>query len=396
MTLSGNTDISLSKTGAWEEREGGFPDVWEELKSSPLPTFVYGMGNGADKILDVMAKKGIAPAGFFASDEFVRGHFFRGHLVHKLSEIEAKIPEFNLVCAFGSSRPEVLACFREISKRRTGRGGFFAPDVPVCGENLFDRAFFEAHESEISEAEKLFTDEKSKRLYRNIISFKLTGDISYLEGDSDTLEGIYKEAAEGLEMPVYADLGAYDGDTVRLFAEHFTYKKIYAFEPHIKNFKKLCDKTADLKNIEYINAAAWNETGEIVFSNTDNRNNNAFSPAGGEAPAGVSRENVSEAEDTDAGGKKSGLIKAVPADEIIGRADIIKLDVEGAEAQAISGLESNIKRGAAVICAVYHRSEDIFRLPLMLQKMCSEYTFSLRKVPYVPAWDVFLICRKNK
>jgi FkbM family methyltransferase len=352
MRLTGNTDNLFCKS-----------DVWEELRRSNLPTFVYGMGNGADKILDVMKRKGIAAAGFFASDEFVRGHSFRGHLVHKLSEIEANLPEFNIVCAFGSSRTEVLARIFDISKRHK----LYAPDVPVCGENLFDRSFYEAHESEISEAEKLFSDEKSKRLYQNIINFKLTGDIAYLENDSDSLSDVYKEAAAGLNAPVYADLGAYDGDTVRLFAELFDYEKIYAFEPHIKNFKKLTDKTADLKNIEYINAAAWNESGEIAFSNTDNRNNNAFSGAG-------------------------GFVKTVPADEIIGRADIIKLDVEGAEAQAIAGLRENIKRGAAIICAVYHRSEDIFKLPLMLQIMQPNYTFSLRKVPYVPAWDVFVIC----
>jgi FkbM family methyltransferase len=356
MTATGNTDNLFCKT-----------DVWEELKNSPLPTFVYGMGNGADKILDVMKRKGIAAAGFFASDEFIRGHSFRGHLVHKLSEIKAKIPEFNIVCAFGSNRSEVLARIFDISKSHK----LYAPDVPVCGENLFDRSFFETHESEISEAGMLFSDEKSKRLYQSIINFKLTGDISYLEADSDSLADIYKEAVTGLETPIYADLGAYDGDTVRLFAENFDYKKIYAFEPHSKNFKKLCDKTADLENIRYINAAAWNESGEIAFSNTDNRNNNAFSGAG-------------------------GFVKTVLADEIIGRADIIKLDVEGAEAQAIAGLESNIKRGAAIICAVYHRSEDIFKLPLMLQKMQSDYTFSLRKVDYIPAWDVFLICREIK
>jgi FkbM family methyltransferase len=356
---------ALQKTGDFLFPE---TDVWEELKNSPLPIFVYGMGNGADKILDVMKGKGIAPTGFFASDEFVRGHSFRGHLVHKLSEIEEITSEFNIVCAFGSSRPEVLCKLREIAAKHSSRGRFFAPDVPVCGDNLFDKAFVGAHSDEIKTVEKLFTDEKSKRLYRNIISFKLSGDIAYLENDSDVLTDIYKEAAEGLNEPIYADLGAYDGDTVRLFVQNFGYKKIYAFEPHIKNFKKLCEKTADLKNIEYINAAAWNETGEIAFSNTDNRNNNAFSGGG-------------------------GAVKSVPADDIIGLADIIKLDVEGAEAQAIAGLHKNIKRGAAIICAVYHRSEDIFRLPLSLKKMQPNYTFSLRKVPYIPAWDVFVIAK---
>jgi FkbM family methyltransferase len=341
-------------------------DVWEELKAAELPVFVYGMGNGAAKILDVMDKKGITAAGFFASDEFVRGHSFRGHLVHKLSEIEDKIPQFNIVCAFGTNRPEVLSRISEISKRHK----LFAPDVPVCGENLFDRGFYETNAEEIAFAESLFADEKSKRLYENIINFKLSGNPAYLDSDSDSLADIFKEAVSGIQNPVYADLGAYDGDTVRLFAENFAYEKIYAFEPHPKNFRKLCEKTVALKNIETINAAAWSEKTQIAFSNTDNRNNNAFS-----------------------GGNGGLAINAVRADDIIGSADIIKLDVEGAEEAALSGLSQNIKHGAALICAVYHRSEDIFKIPLLLKKINPEYTFSLRKVPYIPAWDVFLICR---
>jgi FkbM family methyltransferase len=325
------------------------------------------MGNGAAKILDVMEKKGISPAGFFASDEFVRGHSFRGHSVHKLSDIEAAVPKFNVVVAFGTNRPEVLARIKEISARHK----LYAPDVPVCGDNLFDRAFYEANADEIKAAAELFTDEKSKRLYENIINFKLSGDPLYLSSNSDSFSDILNEATAHLKETVYADLGAYDGDTVRLFAENFAYKKIYAFEPHPKNFRKLCEKTKHLEHTQYLNAAAWSENTRIPFSNTDNRNNNAFSGGG-------------------------ALINAVRADDIIGEADIIKLDVEGAETEALSGLSENVKRGAAIICAVYHRSEDIFKIPLMLQNMCPEYTFSLRKVQYIPAWDVFLIAERKK
>ncbi|MDR0992553.1 MAG: FkbM family methyltransferase [Ruminococcus sp.] len=330
-----------------------------------MPVFIYGMGNGADKILAASKHFGITIAGFFASDEFVRGHFFRGHKVHTLAEIEAAAGDFAAVAAFGSNRPEILERFRALSKKHK----FYSPDVPVCGDSLFDRAFYEKHREEIAEAEKLFCDEKSRRLYKNIIDYKISGDISFLENDSDSAGDIIKEAAsekaERGEL-VYADLGAYDGDTVRLFAEHFPYKKIYAFEPNEKNFRKLCDKTKHLSNIEYINKAAWDKTEEIAFSDTDNRNNNAFS----------------------GGGK---LIPAARADDFFTDADIVKLDVEGAERQALSGLSENIKNGATVICAVYHRSEDIFEIPLMFKKMRPESTFKLRKVPYVPAWDVFLI-----
>ena len=56
-------------------------DLWHYLKSqadSGRPILLYGMGNGADKIIAVCEAYGIPVADFFASDGFVRGHSFHG------------------------------------------------------------------------------------------------------------------------------------------------------------------------------------------------------------------------------------------------------------------------------------------------------------------------------
>ena len=61
---------------------------WDRLKAEERPIFIYGMGDGALKIMSVFREKHITVAGIFASDDFVRGHSFEGYRVHKLSEIE--------------------------------------------------------------------------------------------------------------------------------------------------------------------------------------------------------------------------------------------------------------------------------------------------------------------
>ena len=48
---------------------------------------MYGMGNGADKIIEVLDALGIEVADFFASDGFVRGHSFHGKKVLSFSEV---------------------------------------------------------------------------------------------------------------------------------------------------------------------------------------------------------------------------------------------------------------------------------------------------------------------
>ena len=62
--------------------------VWKRLKRETRPIILYGMGDGALKIMSVCRSHGIKISGIFASDEFVRGHSFEGFKVKKLSEIE--------------------------------------------------------------------------------------------------------------------------------------------------------------------------------------------------------------------------------------------------------------------------------------------------------------------
>ena len=63
-------------------------DIWQRLASTDKTVVMYGMGNGADKILAVCEKKGITVSDFFASDGFVRGHSFHGKVVLSYSEIK--------------------------------------------------------------------------------------------------------------------------------------------------------------------------------------------------------------------------------------------------------------------------------------------------------------------
>ena len=68
------------------ERE---PYLWDYLRTVQKPIVLYGMGNGADAILDRCAAGGILVAGVFASDEFVRGQQFRGYKVKTYKEMPA-------------------------------------------------------------------------------------------------------------------------------------------------------------------------------------------------------------------------------------------------------------------------------------------------------------------
>ena len=84
-------------------------------------------------------------------------------------------------------------------------------------------------------------------------------------------------------------------------------------------------------------------------------------------------------------------------DSVLGGAPCtyLKMDVEGAEREAIAGAAQTIRQYRPKLnLAAYHKSEDFFQLPLLIHALCPDYQLYLRHHPYVPAWDtnLYAVC----
>lgn len=335
--------------------------VWETVLTTDKPVLLYGTGNGADRIIDELERLGKTIDGVFASDGFVRKRLFRGFPVMSYTEAKKEFDSFLVLVAFGSSRKEVMNNIRSIA----GEQELYAVDVPVYGDNIFNREFYLSHLSEIEKVKSLFADEKSRQIYTDIIDFKLSGDINYLLHCETEKEEAYRNILKLGENEIYVDLGAFNGDTIGEFL-HYTnaYKKIYAVEPDKKNFKKLCENTSHLENIESLPICIGSKYGNIFFSKHGGRN--AAEDRNGEEIECNSVDNILKGQS----------------------ATYIKFDVEGLEAEAIDGAKETIgqfKPKMAVSC--YHHSEDIFTLPLKIMAIRPDYQLHIRHFPYIPAWD---------
>ncbi|MCI5677034.1 MAG: FkbM family methyltransferase [Clostridia bacterium] len=353
-------------------------DLWEVLARTHKKIFLYGMGNGADKILSVCTKKGIPVEGFFANDAFVRGQSFHGKRVMTFAEVKETYGAENLLAllSFGTARPEVLSLICSVA----GCCELYAPDVPVCGETLFDRAFYLAHRKELEETRALFSDEESRFIFDRVLSYKLTGKISYLlEAVSDP-RAVWKTLILPQKAHTVADLGAYTGDTAAalLAAPGSEIRKIYAIEPDRRNFQKLSAFAEKEKNaaIIPIRAAAWDQKEELAFRSSGNRNA-TLSAAGN--PAHLERV---------PGERPDELLDSVPI-------DFIKYDVEGAEREALLGSAGILQKDRPLLAlSLYHRSKDLFALPLLLKEHFPFYRhFYLRRFAGLPAWDIILFAK---
>ena len=121
-------------------------ELWQYLKETKKPILLYGMGLGADKIIEVCNSKGIEIADFFASDGFVRGHSFHGKVVLSYSGAKEKYGSFIVLLSFASSLPDVI----ELIKKVASENELYAPDVPVAGNELFDMEYYKAHKEEFA------------------------------------------------------------------------------------------------------------------------------------------------------------------------------------------------------------------------------------------------------
>ena len=83
-------------------------DLWHYLQTVKNPIVLYGMGNGADKIINVLKDFGVEISGVFATDGFVRDKYFHGFKLSSYSQLKECFGQMTVLLCFGSSRPEVL------------------------------------------------------------------------------------------------------------------------------------------------------------------------------------------------------------------------------------------------------------------------------------------------
>ncbi len=350
--------------------------LWEYLACTDKPIVIYGMGDGAHKIITVLEKKGIEYKDIFASDGFVRGQSFHGRRVKAFSEIKDEYPQFIILVAFASKHKETVDMLYELSAQYE----LYAPDVNVSGDytEVFDGQYYLNHRDKLYSAMMLF-EESAREKFCRIIDFKISGKLEYLHNMD---QGILPPSAyyDTNKIYSYIDLGAYNGDTLKSALEiHPNLSSAVAMEPDEKNFSKLFSyaQTLDI-NVKAFNNAAWNTQCEMTLHMGFGKNTTL-----GDISDGLQK-------------KKEKIIKALPPDDTSDKADLIKYDVEGSEYEALEGSKRLISSFTPVlVVSMYHNNDDLFRLPELI-KSFSSYKLYISRKPCIPAWETEIVAVHEK
>lgn len=333
-------------------------ELWSYLKQTDKPIVLYGMGNGADKIITVLESHKIPFHGVFASDGFVRNKMFHGYKISTYNELREKYGQMIVLLCFGSSLPDVINNIKRIAAEQE----LYAPEVPVIGGGLFTKEYYEANKSAFDFVRSRLADQISIKTFDNILKYKLSGKIDYLFECEISDDEPYSSFLN-LSNENFIDLGAYNGDTVIDFINHDPqYRKITAVEPDVKTFKKLQNNTGELRDISLINACVSDKCGMLTFNMQGGRNS-ALSQDG--TP-----------------------LQSITVDSLETDATYIKMDVEGAETDAIIGAKNTIKQHKPkMLISAYHRTDDLIKIPQTVLELRNDYKIYLRHFNYLPAWD---------
>ena len=218
----------------------------------------------------------------------------------------------------------------------------------------------------ISYSAKPVADEVRKRLIEDvgISEKKICGGIY----DWRNNEGQYFDYFQAKDNEVFVDCGCFDGGTCYKFVGwcgHKGFDHIYSFEADSKNYAKCKELLEPLGKCDLYNYGTANANEKVYFSA------DAF-----ETSRIISKE---EAERRNFEGVEE--IETIALDDILAgkRVTFIKMDVEGAEYEALLGARNLIMENRPrMAISIYHKFEDFVTLADLVLQMHPDYRIAFR------------------
>lgn len=211
----------------------------------------------------------------------------------------------------------------------------------------------------LARLDALLADDLSRYTLDAVIAFRLTLDVAYLAPVLRPDAYFPPDILALHDDETYVDGGAFTGDTIRDFLAHTggRCRSVVAFEPSPGTYDQLQAAFADHAEVKCLQACLYSRDTELHFGGTDAR----------------------DATITVRGGQTctARCIDTLPEAPLV---SLIKLNIEGAEADALRGARHTIARNAPKLAvAAYHRPDDLWRLPEMMLEMQPGYVLHLRQ-----------------
>lgn len=234
----------------------------------------------------------------------------------------------------------------------------------------------------IKSVEKILEDDRSKKIYREVVYRRImgaTGEFNNLK-TRDNPQYIFLPMFRNLsDDEIFIDCGGYIGDSVEKFVISFgnKVKKVYSFECFENNISKLRKAGDGLhengwKGKLVIAPYAVSNKNSMVTFNDIGKSESGYLP-----DSRLTREYNDKLAPINTFEVESKTIDDfLPENE---RITLIKMDIEGAEYDALLGAEKTIKKyKPRLAISIYHNPSDYWRICELIHQFSSEYKLAVR------------------
>ena len=328
---------------------------------------IVGAGPEGRRLCEICKAQGITIAALADDDPGKLGMVLSGAKVE---------PSIRLV-ELDRATPIIIASHRVLAATQRLRALGFSMVLPFAALQMLAPGVFRPHmfydgwlqdlldnKEHYSRLNTELADARSRQVLDAVIGYRLTADPVALEPVMEQgrfHQGLYHPTGlfELGDNEVYVDAGAYDGDSIRWFKQQVAdhYRRIIAFEPDPKTYARLKENFASDDRVEAINAGLHREKTVLRFR--DDATRGAIFTEDGETS-----------------------IDVVSLDEVLAgkRASYIKMNIEGAEIDALHGARKTIGRWMPRLAiSVYHRPSDLWRIPQLVRHLSPRYELYLRQ-----------------
>lgn len=335
---------------------------------------IYGAGGNGLRFYEVMKQADIA-IDFFI-DQYTDREEVDGIPVRRLTQVDQKqIPTFVSVASYSGRIAEQLRQsgfnqvfdFNQSVSRIPGLVQAYVPSMPWFSPDWPTLASCQG----LQELRKLLATDQDRKLLDQIVRFRSEPTAAhYIPND-----GLTQYFPEDLNpLPSAGELrwldgGAFTGDTFQVAHRYsleqklpFTFAALYEPDPaNLLQIRQTLDSCTPPVQTAVFPCGLWSEACILAFQ-TNSSAGSVIRP-GQTPPDG------------------SVNIPAVTIDQTVYhmKPNYIKMDIEGAESQAIQGAQHTIAnhRPSLAIC-LYHNASDLWELPLAVKEIRKDYRLHLR------------------
>lgn len=240
-----------------------------------------------------------------------------------------------------------------------------------------DETLYSRHGQELEEIYAALADDESRLSFASVVKGILLGEIDWLR---PPLCPEYLHPATAAQSgDIVLDAGLFDSTILRKFALTVgTTGHVYGFEPEPANMafvKKSLRIFGDPGNITLIQAGVYSQTGQMYIT--------------AQGASGSLREHAN----MDTSCCAVTTIDDFVEKNCLKRVDLIKMDIEGAEIEALRGAMRTIQQfqPRLAICA-YHHIDDLLTIPNLLKKVIPAYNLSFTAhAPYLNEYVYYAV-----